>query len=63
MHEKLLEIDQFIITVLILNGVIFYSQSLFAYLLMSLISPVTFRLVLCYLLELHKINVLEAVQT
>ena len=31
------------VSMLLFNGVMFYAQSLFAYLLMSLISPVTFR--------------------
>lgn len=42
MHQKIQHIDQYKISVLLLNGVIFYAQSLFAYSLMSLISPITF---------------------
>jgi len=42
MHQKIKHIDQYKIGVLLLNGVIFYAQSLFAYSLMSLISPITF---------------------
>jgi len=42
MHQKIKHIDQYKIGILLLNGVIFYAQSLFAYSLMSLISPITF---------------------
>jgi len=41
-HEKLYQINQYTATMLFVNGVVFYSQSLLAYLLMSYISPVTF---------------------
>lgn len=41
-QEKLYQLDQYTVLMLLLNSVIFYAQSLFAYLLMSLISPVTF---------------------
>jgi len=42
LNEKIQSIDRFKLYILLLNGVIFYAQSLFAYSLMSLISPVTF---------------------
>jgi len=42
MHQKIKHIDRFTVYVLFFNGVIFYAQSLFAYSLMSLISPITF---------------------
>ncbi|XP_002160887.1 solute carrier family 35 member E2A isoform X1 [Hydra vulgaris] len=41
-HSKLNMLDQYMVSMLLFNGFMFYAQSLFAYLLMSLISPVTF---------------------
>jgi len=40
--EKIDSIDQYLIGILLFNSVLFYFQSFTAYLLMSLISPITF---------------------
>merc|ERR1719427_609330 len=42
MHQKIGSIERYTMWMLLFNGVVFYAQSLFAYSLMSLISPVTF---------------------